>query len=437
MYSRIPHARRSLLLFAIALAVGWFAWTVRAALNPLLVALMFAYMLHPMVLSLEARGWTRRTAVNTIYGVAAGLALVISLGVYLQARTLWEDLMSDGEMVERLEERVQAAALEVETFLDRWTGDGGEPAVSDPADAQDGAPAGADEPPADAGEPQAPATEVAAAEPQVRDDGLVEDAETDDAAATEGAQATADDSSLGSLVADVRAWIQPADGGSALQPSNLWALLRRVFGSLISFAAYAFLVPVYTWFLLFELERIQGFVRSYLPAGDREVASRIGSQIAEVLGNFFRGRLLVCLIKGLMLAGLMAALGIPYAFLLGILSGIFSLIPFAGPAIGYGAALLLALLEFEPLGAAWRIGLVFAVGELVEGYVLLPRILGDKLGLHPLVVFLSLTVFGAALGTFGVLLALPLTATAIIITRELVLPLAKDWAEGRRPEGTL
>jgi predicted PurR-regulated permease PerM len=437
MYSRIPHARRSLLLFAIALAVGWFAWTVRAALNPLLVALMFAYMLHPMVLSLEGRGWTRRTAVNTIYGVAAGLALVISLGVYLQARTLWEDLMRDGEMVGRLEERVQAAALEIETFLDRWTGDGGELAGSDAPGALDGAPAGADEPPAGAGEPQVQAPEDAAAEPQVRDDALVEGTHSDDAAATEGAQELEDDSSLDSLVADVRAWIQPADGGSALQPSNLWALLRRVFGSLISFAAYAFLVPVYTWFLLFELERIQGFVRSYLPAGDREVASRIGSQIAEVLGNFFRGRLLVCLIKGLMLAGLMAALGIPYAFLLGILSGIFSLIPFAGPAIGYGAALLLALLEFEPLGAAWRIGLVFAVGELVEGYVLLPRILGDKLGLHPLVVFLSLTVFGAALGTFGVLLALPLTATAIIITRELVLPLAKDWAEGRRPEGTL
>jgi predicted PurR-regulated permease PerM len=422
MYSRIPHARRSLLLLAIALAVGWFAWTVRAALNPLLMALMFAYMLHPMVLSLEGRGWTRRSAVNTIYAVAAGLTLVISLGVYLQARTLWEDMVSDGQMVERLEERVQAAAVQVESFLEGWTGEGTEPAADDAAAASE---AGSATP--DAGAPPVQTETATDLEP----------AAPDATGAPEADAQTEDTSPLGSLVGDVRAWIQPKDGGSALQPANLWAVVRRLFGSLITFAAYAFLVPVYTWFLLFELERIQGFVRSYLPVGDREVASRIGAQIAEVLGNFFRGRLLVCLIKGLLLAALMAVLGIPYAFLLGILSGVFSLIPFAGPAIGYGAALLLALLEFEPLGAAWRVGLVFAVGELIEGYVLLPRILGNKLGLHPLVVFLSLTVFGAALGTFGVLLALPLTATAIIITRELVLPLAKDWAEGRRTDGAL
>lgn len=384
MYSRIPPARRGLLLLAIALAVGWFAWTVRAALNPLLVALMFAYMLHPMVLGLEARGWTRRHAVNTIYAVAAALTVVITLGTFLQARTLWSDLLSDGDLVARLDQRVQAAAAQVESFVERWTG--------------------AEAPPTDGGAPVEPA------------------------------RAT-DVSPLASLVDDVRAWLESQEGGAALQPGNLWALVRRLFGSLISFAVFAFLVPVYTWFLLFELERIQHFVRSYLPAADREVASRIGAQIADVLGNFFRGRLLVCLIKGLLLAAVMAVLGVPYAFLLGILSGLFSLIPFAGPAIGYGAALLLALLEFEPLAAVWRVGLVFAIGELVEGYVLLPRILGDKLGLHPLVVFVSLTVAGAALGTFGVLLALPLTATAIIVTRELVLPLAREWAEGRRPDG--
>lgn len=384
MYSRIPPARRGLLLLVVVLAFGWFAWTVRAALNPLLVALMFAYMLHPMVLSLEKRGWTRRHAVNTIYIVAALLAVGIGLGTFLQARTLWRDLMSDTTLVSRLDEQVQTAAAQVEDLIQRWAG------REQPAEV-DGAP-----------EPVEPASDV---------------------------------SPLSSLVADVRSWIESQEGTTALQPGNLWALVRRMFGSLISAAVFAFLVPVYTWFLLFELERIQNFVGSCLPAADREIAGRIGAQIAEVLGNFFRGRLLVCLIKGLLLATAMALLGIPYAFLLGILSGLFSLIPFAGPAIGYGAAFLLALLEFEPFGAAWRVGTIFVLGEVIEGYVLLPYILGDKLGLHPLVVFLSLTVAGAALGMFGVLLALPLTAAAIILTRELVLPLVRDWAEGRRPDG--
>ena len=380
MAANPARVRRNIALLALLALVLWFAWTVRAALNPLLLAFLFAYMLHPFVLTLERRGWSRKRAVNVIYGCAALFALLGSAGLLLQARTLWFDLVREDGLVPRLEQRLSLAVEQLEDWL---------PQVVQPPAPE--APAG-----------QAPPSVVA------------------------------------SVVAELREWIQSGAGLDAARKAGtaaaggLWIFVRRVFGSLLTFLTMAFLVPVYTWFLLFELERIARFVGGYVPVGERERISRIAGQVAEVLGNFFRGRLLVCLLKGLVLAGLMAALGVPYAFLLGLLSGFLSLIPFAGPAIGYTAAALLALLEFPVLGALWRMGLVFAGGELIEAYVLLPRILGDSLGLHPLVVIVSLTVAASALGMFGLLLALPLTAAMVIMARELVLPAVKDWAEGRR-----
>ena len=78
---------------------------------------------------------------------------------------------------------------------------------------------------------------------------------------------------------------------------------------------------------------------------------------------------------------------------------------------------------------------MYSIGELMEGYVLLPRVLGDSMGLHPIVVIASLMVFGAALGLFGMLLALPLTSVAVIVARELVLPALAELAEGRGGSG--
>jgi predicted PurR-regulated permease PerM len=73
---------------------------------------------------------------------------------------------------------------------------------------------------------------------------------------------------------------------------------------------------------------------------------------------------------------------------------------------------------------------VFVLGEVGEGYVLMPKVLGDRLGLHPVVVLASLMICGSALGMFGLLLALPLTAAIVILTRELVLPALKAFADG-------
>jgi predicted PurR-regulated permease PerM len=186
----------------------------------------------------------------------------------------------------------------------------------------------------------------------------------------------------------------------------VWTVIGGVFGSLLAVLGYVFLIPLYTWFLLFQLEHISGFVSSYLPPDQRDRWTRIGDQMTSMLGGFFRGRLLVSLLKGALLAILLKFCGVPYALLLGMLAGAMSLIPFIGAGIGYALAFLLALLEFSVADAAWRIAIVMVVGEVIEGYVLMPKILGGELGLPPVVVLASMMIFGSAFGMFGLLLAL-------------------------------
>ena len=420
MVQILPRSRRNAALLVLLVLVLWFCWTVRAALNPLLLAFLFAYMLHPMVLSLEHRGWSRKRAVNLIYASAFAFAVLGSIGLVLQERSLWINLVREKGMLETLEARLTDAMSDFERWSTEWLPeDSSTPAVEQHAQP-------------DAQMPSEPAVAPPSGDEVPLGDAGQELAQDDQADSGER------QGIVSSMLGDFREWIRSGEGLDAARKAgsaaagNALNFVKNAFGSFLQFLMLAFLVPVYAWFLLFDLERIARFIGGYVPVGERERVARIAGQIAEVLGNFFRGRLLVCLLKGLILSAVMAILGVPYAFLLGLLSGFLSLVPFLGPAIGYGAAFLLSMTEFSVLGAAWRIALVFVSGEVLEGYVLLPKILGDSLGIHPLVVIVSLTVFGAALGMFGLLLALPLTATVQILAREVVLPLVKDWAEGRR-----
>ncbi len=398
--------RRNLALAAALAAVLWFAWTVRAALNPLLLGLLFAYILHPMVLRLEKRGWKRKGAVNVIFGSFGLVAALLAMALALQARGLWRDVSQEGGSIDRLQRKLgeivastEARAIELGLDLQALQGMPTEPPLKD-------APAAEAPTAPEVGEPNAEGAE----KPLLR--GFEK----------------------GSLLEEFfqrgRRWAFSADGAEAA--GGVWGTLSSAFGSLLMLLTLLFLVPLYTWFLLFELERISSFVRSYIPASQREQWARIGAQMAEMLGAFFRGRLLVCLLKGLILTVAMAVLGVPYALLAGMLGGFLSLIPVVGPGVGYLLAFLLALLAHEPLDATWRIGVVFAIGEAVETYVLIPRVLGERLGLPTVVVLASLTIFGAALGMFGLLLALPLTAASVILAKELLLPALREWAEGRK-----
>ncbi len=255
----------------------------------------------------------------------------------------------------------------------------------------------------------------------------------------EPSEASAEDEGL-TLRNLLRAWsatlVGTSEGGTTGldRAQAVLGYLQRIFGGLMSVLAFLTLLPVYTYFLLFELERIHEFVRAHVPKRERERVTRIGRRVGAVIANFFRGRLLICLLKGLVLAIGLTVLQVPYGFLLGVISGFLALVPFVGPLIGFALTFLMSLQKASPDASGMWISLallggVFALAEIVEGYVFIPKILGDTLGLHPVVILLSVFVGGAALGLFGFLIAIPLAATLIILFKELVMPALADFAE--------
>ncbi len=367
--------KRNWLLAALFALVVWFAWTVRAALNPLLVGLLLAYILHPMVLKLERRGWSRKSAVNFIFvSFALAVTLLIVL-VVMQARALIADFASDNATLSVLADRFQVA---VEWLLGRMKSLGFDLSLLGVENEQE-------------------------AGRSVRE----------------------------SFLARARDWITSSEGALAGlgAAEGAWRFAQGFFGSLLAALGFLLLVPLYTWFLLFELERISSFVGSLIPRSYREQWTRIGAAMQEMLGGFFRGRVLVAALKGAAVWLTLLVIGVPYSLLLGLLGGVLSFLPVIGPGIGHAFVFAVALMSFDPFGALWRTGLVFAIAEALEGYVLTPKILGDSLGLHTVVVFAALTIFGTALGMFGMLIALPLAAAIVILSRELVLPSLREFAE--------
>jgi len=435
---RLSPTARNVALIALFVLVGWFLWSVRSVLNPLILGYLLAFVVHPLVLRLERRGWQRRRAVNVIFGAFAILLTLLGLGIYFQGRGLARELASEnglGRTVrERLEESIDNYHDQISWVIQflpkrgvdrpRAPNDG----VNGVRTQQDGAAVARDaqSPNPNGGAHSAP------------------DASAPPEASSATVPVVTSHSSVSDKTADLKrqlgewwtAWSSDENGGVAIEMgsvgSAVLSLLGGVKDALLSFGVLLILLPIYTYFLLFELERIHRFVARYLPRRDRDRLVRIGTQIGEVLATFFRGRLLVCLAKGAFLALGLAVSGVDYAILIGFGTGFLSLIPFVGSAIGFGMALLVAMIEHSLVSSLVRVGIVFAAAEMLENYVLLPRILGNSLGLHPIVVIFSLMAGAASLGMFGLLIALPLTATLVILAREFLLPVLADLADNDR-----
>jgi predicted PurR-regulated permease PerM len=411
MLERLTPVRRNFVLAVLGLLLVWFGWTIRSVLNPLILGYLLAYTVHPMVVKLESKGWKRRRAVNLIYVTGFVVISLVILGVAAQMNSLIRSRDAENKsLIRNATDRLDVFTRDHAEWFTFLT----------PEE-----------------EPAAEATSTAPGDLPVTSEQVVPPAGDLPEGEVAGDVVPAEEEGLGFFALMRTLWerIGEEDSGgrevAVRNAGSAWSLARRFFGSIVALFGLIVLLPIYSYFLLFELGRIHGFVRRYLPIRERERFSRIGRQVGEVLANFFRGRLLVCLLKGGFITLGLFVTGVDYALLIGMASGFLSLIPFIGPAFGFLFAASVALLDpaYGVVGALIRTGVVFAIAEALEGYVLIPKILGDSLGLHPVVVLVSVFAGGAALGMFGFLIALPLTAALVILVRELVLPALAAFAD--------
>jgi len=177
------------------------------------------------------------------------------------------------------------------------------------------------------------------------------------------------------------------------------------------------LIPVVTFYLLRDWDFMVGRLKELLPRNIEPLVSRLTSECDEVLGAFIRGQLMVMLALGIIYAVGLGIVGLDLALLLGLLAGLASIVPYLGFIIGIVAAGIAALVQFQSMDGLIAVAIVFGVGQILEGFVLTPLLVGDKIGLHPVAVIFAIMAGGQLFGFIGVLLALPVAAVIMVLLR--------------------
>ena len=181
----------------------------------------------------------------------------------------------------------------------------------------------------------------------------------------------------------------------------------------------AVLIPVALFYLLMDWERFVGRLVDMVPLRLREGYDSFTGEADSVLGQYFRGQLLVMLVMAVFYSVGMAVFGLDLALPIGIFTGLAMFVPYLGFGIGLILAVLAGLLQFASIKALVMVAVVYGVGQVLESLVLTPRLVGERIGLHPLAVIFALLAFGQILGFVGVLIALPASAVLLVAMRRL------------------
>ncbi len=198
---------------------------------------------------------------------------------------------------------------------------------------------------------------------------------------------------------------------------NVLSDLSRSGQWLLGWVSFVFLIPVVTFYLLRDWDILVSNVRNLLPRAIEPSVAQLATEIDAVLAEFLRGQLTVMLALALVYVSGLWLVGLDLAFVIGAVAGLVSFVPYLGVIVGLTLAGLAALLQFQDLWHFVAAAAVFGVGQLLEGMVLSPWLVGDRIGLHPVAVIFSVMAGGELFGFFGVLVALPVAAAIVVLLR--------------------
>jgi predicted PurR-regulated permease PerM len=198
--------------------------------------------------------------------------------------------------------------------------------------------------------------------------------------------------------------------------------------SLFVFILNLILVPVVTFYLLRDWDEVIKGAHKLLPRAIEPLVVSLLKQCNEVIGAFFRGQFLVMLALGFFYSLCLSLMGLNLALLLGIIVGLMSIVPYLGFTIGIIIALIAAFLQFNDWVPLIYVLIIFSAGHLIENYILYPKLIGGRIGLHPVAVIFAILAGGQLFGFIGVLLALPVAAVIMVVVRYMIQHYLKsDW----------
>jgi predicted PurR-regulated permease PerM len=456
---------RDVVVIVAVFAIIWIGYSMRSVTVPLLIALALAYLFEPVVQwMLRFRGITRTGAVTLLLLIGGGLItlffvfavpLAIGQSVALVNRLRAEDfskvvVRAVDFAPEQYRDDLREAIESFRSFMGSGSRPlaGGTPEPEPEPELDAGAAAGA-------GEPKAIASEI---------DQRPKEPDRPEATARADEEEAADDAALAArerleeeerIRMLVRAEIDALGLGPPTQlpggttsSSASWRLLgalgttaervTALFVFLVQLSLIAFLIPFYFWFFSVSFPKIVDFGRSLIPEKNRERTLELVGMMDRAVSGFVRGRIVICVLMGVMFAIGWLLCGVPYAITVGLFVGAISLVPYLG---GIGLPLAVGLLLFDQVQlpadarmAWWAIlfwpSLVFVVVQTIESYVLTPMIAGKATDLDPVTIVVAIIAGGAVAGVYGMLLAIPAAACGKILLIQVVLPRIRAWSRG-------
>jgi predicted PurR-regulated permease PerM len=215
---------------------------------------------------------------------------------------------------------------------------------------------------------------------------------------------------------------------------SIQAMLLKVAQSGLNFiqiGGTVVLIPIIAFYFLLDWDRMLDSFRRLIPRPYEKSTLHIVNECHSVLGAFVKGQFLVMFLLGTVYAVGLQVIGLEVGLIIGMVAGLASIIPYLGFAVGIIAAVIATLFQF---GIDWMqlvlVGVVFMIGQAIEGYVLQPFLLGDKIGLSPVAVVFAVLAGAQLAGFLGMLIALPVAAIIVVLLRH-----ARDCYEKSRIYG--
>lgn len=217
---------------------------------------------------------------------------------------------------------------------------------------------------------------------------------------------------LSALISDY--WRQ--SGGSA---ASLFSSLSRSGTVVVAWLMNILLIPVVTFYLLRDWDILVRDVRDLIPRRYESTVVRLAGEADEVLGAFLRGQFWVMLALSAIYTIGLWLVDLNLALLIGMVAGLISFVPYMGVIVGVLSGCVAAVVQFGDIWASVPVLAVFGVGQMLEGMVLTPRLVGGRIGLHPVAVIFAVLAGGQLFGFLGVMLALPVASVIMVLIRHI------------------
>lgn len=186
---------------------------------------------------------------------------------------------------------------------------------------------------------------------------------------------------------------------------------------LLLWVSYLLLIPVVTFYLLRDWDSIVAKIRTLIPRRYEFVSVKLVKECDAVLSEFFRGQLMVMIAQGIIYSIGLWIVGLEFSLLIGMTAGMVSFVPYLGSIVGIVIASVAAFMQYQEFLPIIYVLIVFAVGQTLEGVVLSPLLIGDRIGLHPVAVIFAVMAGAQLFGFFGMLIALPAAAVIVVLLR--------------------